>query len=339
VAGAPFVGPLITLANDLQGTTIDLMMGGHTHWVTNTMVGHIAVIENQNAGINFSVSQLLVANGDVVWAGTATRLAKNQSVLPDPTVKAIVDIANTDTAPLRNVVIGSQLFDIKRDPTRLNESAMANMVGDAMRWYYTQVNNNNVDIAYSNSGGLRADVNCAPPSGGEQPCEITWGEMFAVLPFGNNNVIEDLTGAQLQTALLNGFSPKCDSAISTGRFPAVSGLKVTFHCDAATKKPVVDGMWKTPNGAGGVEIPIGPADVVRIVTNDFMFGGGDGYTVFGQGTNIKYPGQLLLDVAIDYVKAFSPVGPLVDGRLIFGGTMGPEAIQVQNPIRLPLVRR
>jgi hypothetical protein len=44
-------------------------------------------------------------------------------------------------------------------------------------------------------------------------------------------------------------------------------------------------------------------------------------------------------VAIDYVKAFSPVGPLVDGRLIFGGTMGPEAIQVQNPIRLPLVRR
>jgi hypothetical protein len=39
-----------------------------------------------------------------------------------------------------------------------------------------------VDAAFTNSGGLRQDVNCDPPSAGEQSCEITWGEMFAVLP-------------------------------------------------------------------------------------------------------------------------------------------------------------
>ena len=38
----------------------------------------------------------------------------------------------------------------------------------------------------------------APPSAGEQPGEITWGEVFAVLPFGNRTVIETLTGAQLR---------------------------------------------------------------------------------------------------------------------------------------------
>ena len=73
--------------------------------------------------------------------------------------------------------------------------------------------------------------------------------MFAVLPFGNSTVILTLTGAQLRTAFLNGFSPVCNSSIATGRFPQVSGLKVTFHCNGTT--PVVDGMWKAPNGAGG----------------------------------------------------------------------------------------
>ena len=54
----------------------------------------------------------------------------------------------------------------------------------------------------------------ARQSAGEQPGEITWGEMFAVLPFGNRTVILTLTGAQLQQAFLNGFSPVCNSGRS-----------------------------------------------------------------------------------------------------------------------------
>jgi 2',3'-cyclic-nucleotide 2'-phosphodiesterase (5'-nucleotidase family) len=341
VASIPWEGPIITLAQALQDTTIDLIAGGHTHWVANTMVGKIAIVENQNAGKDITVSQLLVANGDVVWAGTATRMTKTLGVTPRADVKAIVDQANADIAPLANVVIGTQQFDILRDPTRLNESAMGNMAADALRWFYTTINPRQVDGAITNSGGLRADIKFATLSGGELPGEITWGEMFAVLPFGNSTVVEDMTGAQFQTAFLNGFGPKCDTAISTGRFPQVSGFKVTFHCDAATKKPIVDGMWKTPDGPGGVEIPILPTDVVRIVTNDFMYYGGDGYTVFGQGTNVFMTGDLMLDVAIKYVSTFSPVGPVVDGRVFFGGTMAPEflapVIILQNPVRLPLI--
>jgi 2',3'-cyclic-nucleotide 2'-phosphodiesterase (5'-nucleotidase family) len=336
VAGVAWDGPVITLANDLQDTTIDLIAGGHTHRITNTMVGHIQVVENENAGKNFSVSQLLVANGDVVWVGAAYRLAKDIGVTPRADVKAIVDQANSDIGPLVNVVIGSQKFDIKRDPTRLNESAMGNMMADSLRWFYNTVNPRQVDAAITNSGGLRADILCG--SGVTPPCPITWGQMYSVLPFGNATVVIDLTGDQLKTAFLNGFSPKCDSAISTGRFPQVSGLKVTFHCDAATKKPVVDGMWKTPNGAGGTETPILPADVIRIVTNDFMYYGGDGYTVIAKGTNVLFPGDLMLDVSIEYVKAFSPMGPTVDGRVIYGGSSAPEA-PAATIIHLPLVRR
>ncbi len=41
---------------------------------------------------------------------------------------------------------------------------------------------------------------------------------------------------------------------------------------------------------------MGPGDTVRIVTNDFMFNGGDGYTAFQGGTDVLYTGELLLDV-------------------------------------------
>ena len=79
---------------------------------------------------------------------------------------------------------------------------------------------------------------------------------------------------------------------------------------------MIDGMWKTPSGIAGPQTPIGPTDSVRLVTNDFMYGGGDGYTVFSQGTNVAQPGDDLLQVTIDYITAHSPVDPHVEGRIV-----------------------
>ena len=308
-AGVPWEGPIIGIADELQDTTVDAMIVGHTHRISNLMRGRILITEGINAGASYSVLQLMVKDGDVAWAGGATRVAKNLGVARRADVQAIVDDANAQTAVLRNQVIGTQASDILRDPTRLHESEMGNMVADAMREKYP-----GVDAALTNSGGLRADLLMTPPSAGEAAGEITWGEMFAVLPFGNRTVILTLTGAQLRTAFLNGFSPFCNPAIATGRFPQISGLKVQFHCDGTT--PVVDGMWKAPQGPAGALTPIGDSDTVRLVTNDFMYTGGDGYTIFASGTNVAQPGDDLLQVAIDYVKAHSPVDPQVEGRIV-----------------------
>ena len=250
------------------------------------------------------MAQLLVRGGDVAWVGAATRVAKNLGVAQRPDVKAVVDKANADTAPLRNVVIGRQSFDILRDnPARLKESAMGNMVADAMRLKYPEA-----EAAITNSGGLREDLFFARALGGEQPGEITWGEAFAVLPFGNSTVIETLTYAQLVKAFENGLRPPCgDASGGTGRTPQFSGLKVTYHCNGLV--PVIDQILK------GTTV-MGTADTVRIVTNDFMFTGGDGYTALSGGSDVKQTGDLLLDVLIDYIKANSPVAPVVDGRRV-----------------------
>jgi 2',3'-cyclic-nucleotide 2'-phosphodiesterase (5'-nucleotidase family) len=306
--GVPWEGPILGIADELQSTTVDAMIVGHTHRVSNLMRGDILITEGINAGASYSVLQLMVRDGDVAWAGGATRVAKSLGVTGRADVQAIVDQANAETAVLRNQVIGTQANDITRAPTRLLESEMGNMVADAMRGKYP-----GIDAAYTNSGGLRQDLVCSPPSAGEAACEITWGEMFAVLPFGNRTTILTLTGAQLRQAFLNGFSPVCNPAIATGRFPQVSGLRATFHCEGTT--PVVDGMWKTPDGIGGTQTPIADGDSIRLVTNDFMYTGGDGYTVFAGGTDVQQPGDDLMQVATDYVTANSPVDPQVEGRL------------------------
>jgi 2',3'-cyclic-nucleotide 2'-phosphodiesterase (5'-nucleotidase family)/predicted AlkP superfamily phosphohydrolase/phosphomutase len=312
-AGVEWQGPILDIADALQDTTVDAMVAGHTHRVSNLMRGDILVTEGINAGASYSVLQLMVRGGDVEWAGGATRIARNLGVAARADVQAIVDDANARTAVLRNQVIGTQANDITRAPTRLFESEMGNLVTDAMRAKYP-----GVEAAYTNSGGLRQDILFAPPSAGEAPGEITWGEVFAVLPFGNRTTILTLNGDQLRAAFVNGFTPFCEPGFAggTGRFPQVSGLKVQFHCDGIV--PVVDTMWKAPDGVGpGATLtPIGPADTVRLVTNDFMFGGGDGYTMFAGGTDVAQPGDDLLQVTIDHITANSPVDPLVEGRIV-----------------------
>ena len=79
-AGTPWVGPILDIADALQSTTVDAMIVGHTHRVSNLMRGNILITEGVNAGSSYSVLQLMIQGGDVQWAGGATRLAKNIGV-------------------------------------------------------------------------------------------------------------------------------------------------------------------------------------------------------------------------------------------------------------------
>ena len=140
------------------------MIAGHTHRIANYVVGHIPVVEGVNAGGSYSVAQLMVRDGDVAWTGAATRVAKNLGVAPRADVQAIVDKANADTAPLRNQVIGTRSRSTScATRRRLTESAMGNLVADAMRAKYP-----GAEAAITNSGGLRAghpvDAAVAPAS-------------------------------------------------------------------------------------------------------------------------------------------------------------------------------
>ena len=58
---------------------------------------------------------------------------------------------------------------------------------------------------------------------------------------------------------------------------------------------------------------MGAGDTVRVVSNDFMFNGGDGYTAFQGGTDVQQTGELLLDVMIGYIRPTRPSPPWSTG--------------------------
>ena len=62
-------GPIMGITQAIQDTTVDLVIAGHTHRAANTVVGRIPVVEGFNAGASYSVAQLMLSRGDVVWAG------------------------------------------------------------------------------------------------------------------------------------------------------------------------------------------------------------------------------------------------------------------------------
>jgi len=91
IGPVPWDGPIMTIAQGIQDTTVDVVLAGHTHRVSNLMVGDILVAEGLNAGASYSVVQMVVPGQDVEWAGAATRIAKNIGVAKRADVQAIVE--------------------------------------------------------------------------------------------------------------------------------------------------------------------------------------------------------------------------------------------------------
>ena len=56
-------------------------------------------------------------------------------------------------------------------------------------------------VAFMNPGGIRADLVYASSGPGDAPGNVTFGEAFAVQPFGNLDTSMDMTGAQIYTLL------------------------------------------------------------------------------------------------------------------------------------------
>ena len=226
----PWEGPIIGIVEALQDTTIDLVIAGHTHRIANTVVGRIPVVEGVNAG-----AQLLRRPADGRAAATSRgparrRASPRTSASPARAdVQAIVDAANAETAVLRNEVIGTQAVDIRRDPTRLSESAMGNLVADAMRAKYP-----GVDAALTNSGGLRADLLVDAAVGGRAAGRDHLGRGVRRAAVRQPHGDRDADRRAAPAALLNGVQPGVQPGDRHGALPA--GLRPAGSRSTATAR-------------------------------------------------------------------------------------------------------
>jgi 5'-nucleotidase len=294
---------------------VDALITGHTHNAYNCQ---IKVKKNYDpmlvtsAGYNgryLTDIDLTIAgtNGQVINK-TATNIPVETpylSAVPDLDMKALLDQYRAASAPLANRVVGSITADIKR-AGNMEESALGDVLADAQLADTAAPDRGAAVIAMTNPGGIRTDLLYTQISGGEAPGEVTYAEAFAVQPFSNSLVTMTLTGDQLKAVLEQQATAGSDGS---GRMLQISAsLTYSWSTSAPAGSKVSDIKI---NG-----VAVDPAASYRVTVNNFLAGGGDGFTALTAGTDLL-TGQIDLDAFVDYLGANSPVPPGPQDRITF----------------------
>ncbi len=285
----------------ISSGAFDVIMSGDDHSYATSYDGRTAYVETSIDGRFLSPVDLIVTIGekrgerDVTWVPNF-RFIDTANVEPDPESQVLVDAFQTQLDESLNIEIGTTTgaLDSRRNVVRGEESAMGNLIADALRWA------TGADVALANGGGIRADRTY------DAGMVLTRRDILTELPFGNATVLTELPGSQILAALENGVSRVEDGS---GRFPQVSGMSYVYDPSA-------------PAGSRIVMVMIGDAEldlnkVYSLATNDFVLGGGDGYSALGGGNVLINTGNgnLMANDVIDYVIELGGVHNVVEGRI------------------------
>ena len=162
------------------------------------------------------------------------------------------------------------------------ENALGNMIADAQ---LAATRANGAQIAFMNEGGVRADLVPATPDG-----TVTFGQIYAVQPFGNVLMTMELTGSQIAAALEQQFT-------ITGS-PEILSVSNGFSYRLALKSAA--GRRVSDMRLDGQ--PIDLQRLYRVTVNSFLAGGGDRFTVFAEPEE-KIVGPVDLDAFEAWIDA------------------------------------
>jgi 5'-nucleotidase len=225
--------------------------------------------------VNASAANVLVENALNAPGPGVTRVPDPSK--EDPQVQAVVNQYVTASAPLANRVIGSIQGDLTRAGSPRGESTLGDVIADAQLVATQPANLGGAQVAFMNPGGIRADLLASQISGGEAPGQVTYGEAFTVQPFGNSLVTKTMTGDMLRHLLEQQFLG-CGGQISSKILQVSSTFRYEQDPTATTCQGRIGRMF-----VNGTEVA--PTDSFRVTMNNFLATGGDGFTVFKQGTN------------------------------------------------------
>lgn len=255
---------------------IDLIIDGHSHTVVQDTVGNTTIVQTgaflQNLGrinITFtadgpSLETSLIPAADLRNGTADAAYAALYANLSDMSGAGYENVVGNSATPLAaNAADGTRLV-------RIQEMPLGDLVADSLLWYAKEtVAGTNRDglpvLAAVNGGGVRENL----PAG-----NLTLGDVYTVLPFGNLVSLLSITPAELYAALENSVS--CLPGVN-GRFLQVAGMRVTIAPEAMPGCRVVSveladrGTVLDRNDTGTELI---------FATNRYVASGAEGYDVF-----------------------------------------------------------
>lgn len=303
---------------------VDVVLSAHTHQGYSCNVGGRPVMQALSFGRGVSVLDLVLdpATGDVDRGKTLfrnlpvfnarTEAAHRELIIgqePAPYAAALraavpdADLAQRVAAyaekarPLADRVVGRIGGSFETGANRGNFSA-GRLIADSQHAATRAPERGGARFALMNPGGVRAPLACR----GTPPCEVTFGDVFTMQPFGNNLVVMTLTGAEIKQMLED--QQRAGRTSPSFLLPSKS-LSYRWIAKAPYGQRVqdlrIDGQ------------PVDPAAAIRFTVNSFMADGGDGLSLLRQGRE-RLGGELDIDALVSFLK--TTPSPSADERVV-----------------------
>lgn len=302
------------LARDVDG--IDAIVGGHSHSRMGDDVGGaglpypllargparetVPVVTAYAFGRYLGRLDLDFDDDGRVVAIAGRAIPLDAGTPEDAAVAAKVTELLQPIARLRARRVGMAVADIDGDRAacRARECEMGNLVAEAM---LARMRSQGAQIALQNGGGIRASLRAGP---------VTMGDVLTVLPFQNTISIFGLRGADLVAALEHGVGR---AEAGSGAFLQVAGLRYVWD---PSRPPGSRLLHVEVRETAEHWQPVNPAAIYRVVTNDFLRGGGDGFRLLAEAAidPIDF-GPGVEDAVVEWFARDGAVNVRRDGRI------------------------
>lgn len=297
---------------------IDVVLDGHSH---STIAGDI--VKNKEGK-------------DVILTSTGTKLANigcltitadgklSTALINDDGMGDTIAEIKSGYEEIVNTVVASTKVELTvNDPVsgermvRRQETNLGDLCADAYRAM------SGADIAVVNGGGIRVSI----PAG-----DITYGQIIAVHPFGNEMCVVEATGQQILDALEMGAR---NAPGECGGFLQVSGMSYEIDLNVEPTVEVnADGMFTGVSGEYRVKnVKVGdePLDLAKTYTlashNYMLKSAGDGMAMFQGCTLLQDSVMIDNQVLINYI---------VD---VLGGVVGEDYADPYGQGRITVIEK
>lgn len=284
-------GPIVDIVKKLD-KRVGLIVSGHTHRAYNCRIDGRLVTSGDKYGTLVTEIDLTLDRA----TGTMTEVRANNVVVrpetaKDPRQTLLISSYQHVAQPLIERKVGFLAQALSKEGNDRNDgggTTMGQLVADAMLAATRAPENGGAQVAFQNIGGVRTGlIHRADDT-------VTFGDLFAALPFSNALVVVELSGAQLQAVLEEQWwanDPKKFLPLQTSH-----GFNYRWDNRRPFGSHVVPGSM-TLNGRA-----ITPDQKIRVAINNFLQVGGDSFKTFTTARLVQ-TGPMDVDALEAYFKA------------------------------------
>ena len=266
---------------------VDVVVSGHTHETYACRIGGRLVTSAGAHGRFVTAIDVAIdrSTRDVISADARNYPLEGSRFAPQPRLDAYVKRVAASMKDRAERVIASIDGQLTSAPNESGESALGDLVADSQ---LEAMRSEGAQVAFMNPGGLRQPLASRRADGA-----VTYADLHSVQPFGNALVAMTLTGAQLLAALEQQWRQ------APGVRPRVLQVSEGFRYSWDGTRRSGERVLRGSVTIGGARLDERAA--YRVVVNEFLAGGGDGFTIFTQGPE-RAGGPLDLDAFESHVK-------------------------------------